>query len=79
MLQKKHDENSKPKFSEYIQNISMSKSFGKFVLIVVESQVSGNHFSRNCASWGKVPTLGVSSSLVSRYCEGYSLGSTWGP
>ena len=27
--------NSKLKFSEYMQNISMSKSFGKFVLIVI--------------------------------------------
>ena len=27
--------NSKQKFSEYMQNISRSKSFGKFVLIVI--------------------------------------------
>ena len=26
-----------------------------------------------------VCTLGVSPSLVSRYCEGYSFGSTWRP
>ena len=29
--------NSKLKFSEYMQNISRSKSFGKFVLIVKEA------------------------------------------
>ena len=29
--------NSKLKFSEYMQNISRSKSFGKFVLIVFDT------------------------------------------
>ena len=33
--------NSKVKFSEYMQNISRSKSFGKFVLIVISKQYTG--------------------------------------
>jgi hypothetical protein len=33
--------NSKLKFSEYMQNISRSKSFGKFVLIVKYSNAPG--------------------------------------
>ena len=38
LLQKKiMMKNSKLKFSEYMQNISRSKSFGKFVLIVDRS------------------------------------------
>ena len=32
--------NSKQKFSEYMQNISRSKSFGKFVLIVNTVKIS---------------------------------------
>ena len=34
LLQKNHDKNFKLKFSEYMQNISRSKSDGKFVLTV---------------------------------------------
>ena len=36
--------NSKLKFSEYIQNISRSKSFGTFVLIAVSTKQGGRLF-----------------------------------
>ena len=32
--------NSKLKFSEYMQNISRSKSFGKFILIVLIKEIA---------------------------------------
>ena len=41
-LQKKMMKNSKLKFSEYMQNISRSKRFGKFVLIV--NFLAGNDY-----------------------------------
>ena len=30
-------------------------------------------------SYSRLSTLGVSPSLVARYCEGYSFWSIWGP
>ena len=43
-LQKKMMKNSKLKFSEYMQNISRSKRFGKFVLIV--NFLAGNDYKK---------------------------------
>ena len=44
--------NSKLKFSEYMQNISRPKSFGKFVLIV-----NGDKSRDSTAKWSKLPQL----------------------
>ena len=54
--------NSKLKFSEYMQNISMSKSFGKFVLIISVSIKMQNcqavHFD-----WSKIQKAGELENL----------------
>ena len=53
--------NSELKFSEYMQNISRSKSFGKFVLMVY-SQINA---TQNCnVNSRKYPTLPNQSKLT---------------
>ena len=54
--------NSKQKFSEYIQNISRSKSFGKFVLIVYKYFV--NMTKHRC-----IKSMNAPSERVSLHCE----------
>ena len=50
--------NSKLKFSEYMQNISMSKSFGKFVLVVF------SHISMHFTNWLFLGKKGIEEVLV---------------
>ena len=71
--------NTKLKFSEYMQNISRSKSFGKFVLIVQRAVPSSSfsvfiiigiyNFGKQCAN------LRANFIMVMNHCEKLLFGA----
>ena len=60
--------NSKLKFSEYMQNISRSKSFGKFVLIVYTKW--STVFCKRRAAFGGTTSIYTKWDMVFRSCKG---------
>ena len=55
--------NSKLKFSEYMQNIIRSKSFGKFVLIVYQSKCKTAKLFSVHFDWSKIQKAGELENL----------------